>query len=442
VGPGRRFTFVSTCVASLVLLVAAASAPGSGAVRAAPPVDVVTVSSDGPLTMNGPSWKVLKTLTISAKGKYVLWAKAYFQSTQASQHVTCRLVAGSNDDESKTAFSEGTNGYGTVVLHVVHTFKAAGKATIRCSASKGRIDAREYRLTAVRVASITVAPTATVVGAAPAGTNPDTDTYTFSRYRDGPVEVKNPGTDIISMTLSTGNYVVWAKAYFQPTASSWKQSTFCELFTPAGITDYYHDESAVSFAKNHADSLATHLVISLSQPRTVYFRCRNMYDGPPKANFIKLTAMKVGAVLNNAHNYPAPVQQHVPDMPPADVYSAYDDGPVAVAKTSWSPVVKLWIPKAGSYFLSAKAYLKSDFGNRPTTCMLKAGSVDDESKVWLDDQANHSATLFTVVAYTFKKPNWATFSCKVQQPSSKPVQAYWAKLTAVRVLGVNNQPFG
>ena len=438
-GPSRRFNILPTFATSLVLLVAVTSTPGAAAIRVAPPVDVFTVSSDGPLTMNGPSWKVLETLTIPDKGHYALWAKAYFQSTQTSQNVTCQLVAGSNDDQSKTAFGDEGSGYGTVVLHVVHTFKAGEKATFRCSASKGRVDAREYRLTAVRVASITTANAAT--GAGSASGYSDTDTYTFTRYRDGPVEVNNPQTDLVRMTISTGNYVVWAKAYFQPTASTWKQSTFCELFTPAGITNYYRDESAVSFANNHADSLAAHLVISLSRTTTVYFRCRNMYNGSPQARFIKLTAMKVGAIVSNAHNYPAPVQQLAPEMPPADVYSAYEDGPVSVAKSSWSTVVKLRIPKAGSYFLWAKAYVKSTFGDRPTTCMLKAGSADDESKVWLDNRVNHSAALFTIVAFTFKEPDWATFSCKVQKPSSQPVEAYWAKLTAMRVLGVNNQPF-
>ncbi len=41
---------------------------------------------------------------------------------------------------------------------------------------------------------------------------------------------------------------------------------------------------------------------------------------------------------------------------------------------------------------------------------LDLGGADDETRVWLDDTKKHSDTLLTHVVWTFKKPNWATFS--------------------------------
>jgi hypothetical protein len=93
----------------------------------------------------------LANLSIPQAGRYVLWAKAYFTST-AQGVVTCKLVAGADNDQSETWVQPGL----PFVLSnlVVHEFAAAGSVDFQCSAT-GTQQANFIKIAAIKVANLT-----------------------------------------------------------------------------------------------------------------------------------------------------------------------------------------------------------------------------------------------------------------------------------------------
>jgi hypothetical protein len=107
--------------------------------------------------LNGPlavplTLTTLTNLTIPSAGNYVIWAKAYFTSTAAAA-ITCRLVAGSDFDQSEASPDVGAPQ--GVALNVVHVYSAAGTADFSCSGSAAGSTANYIKISAMQVGSLT-----------------------------------------------------------------------------------------------------------------------------------------------------------------------------------------------------------------------------------------------------------------------------------------------
>jgi hypothetical protein len=122
----------------------------AGAAGAAGPSDAYARFLNGPIAVPAAN-TTLANLSIPQAGKYVLWAKAYFTST-ASGVVTCKLVAGTDNDQSETWVQPGLS-FALSNL-VVHEFAAAGSADFQCSAT-GTQQANFIKIAAIRVANLT-----------------------------------------------------------------------------------------------------------------------------------------------------------------------------------------------------------------------------------------------------------------------------------------------
>jgi hypothetical protein len=122
----------------------------AGAAGPAGPSDAYARFLNGPIAVPAAN-TTLANLSIPQAGKYVLWAKAYFTST-APGIVTCKLVAGTDNDQSETWVQPGLP-FALSNL-VVHEFTAAGSADFQCAAT-GTQQATFIKIAAIRVANLT-----------------------------------------------------------------------------------------------------------------------------------------------------------------------------------------------------------------------------------------------------------------------------------------------
>jgi hypothetical protein len=129
----------------------AQGAPGQNGAAGPPgPSDAYARFLNGPVAVPA-ALTTLANLSIPQAGKYVLWAKAYFTST-AIGSVTCRLVAGADNDQSLSFVQPGLPF--TLSNLVVHEFTAAGSADFQCSAT-GTQQANFIKIAAIKVGNLT-----------------------------------------------------------------------------------------------------------------------------------------------------------------------------------------------------------------------------------------------------------------------------------------------
>ena len=122
----------------------------AGAAGPAGPSDAFARFLNGPIAVPA-ALTTLANLSIPQAGKYVLWAKAYFTST-ALGVVTCRLVAGTDVDQSQSHVQPGLPF--TLSNLVVHEFAAAGSTDFQCSAT-GTQQANFIKIAAIKVGNLT-----------------------------------------------------------------------------------------------------------------------------------------------------------------------------------------------------------------------------------------------------------------------------------------------
>ena len=101
----------------------------------------------------------LASLSIPRTGKYVIWAKAYFETLSTSRVVGCDLRAGGSTDVSYvTVRNEDSDGDqsrpATITNIVVHEFGGAGSADLVCT-STGGVGVGHARIAAIRVSNLT-----------------------------------------------------------------------------------------------------------------------------------------------------------------------------------------------------------------------------------------------------------------------------------------------
>jgi hypothetical protein len=122
------------------------------------PSDAFSGFKNGPVSLPTPL-ATIASLPIPSAGKYVVVAKAWLFNLQNTDvFVNCRLVAGSDFDESRTSL-EGNSGIvvngATVAFNVVHEFAAAGTVDLQCDDFGVNVQANFIKITAIRVGNLT-----------------------------------------------------------------------------------------------------------------------------------------------------------------------------------------------------------------------------------------------------------------------------------------------
>jgi hypothetical protein len=156
----RRFFIAVAAVLAALLMVGA-----SAAIRNAQSATVKTVAAtqafsgfhDSGVAMPNSLAKLV-SLNIPTAGSYVIHAKlsTLNNSSTASVNDRCVLIAGGNFDEVRfDVDAVDQDDSEPVALQVVHTFPAAGQATLSCTdLGKGDVIAQFIKITATPVASL------------------------------------------------------------------------------------------------------------------------------------------------------------------------------------------------------------------------------------------------------------------------------------------------
>jgi hypothetical protein len=114
----------------------------------------------------------------------------------------------------------------------------------------------------------------------------------FLRFADGPIVVPGTSATLTSLTISqTGNYLVWAKAYFTGALAN---TVTCRL-SAAG--DF--DESQVSVAAGSPATMALNVGHNYTAAGTADFQCSGALPGA-SANFIKISAIRLASLSSSS----------------------------------------------------------------------------------------------------------------------------------------------
>jgi len=112
------------------------------------------VYHDEDVTVPSASVGTMLSLTIPRAGAYGVAAKlegTYYGST--SSWISCGLSAGSDTDYSGASLA--ANSTETLPLQIVHTFAAGDTVQVRCDAGSADVDAKNIKITAVSVDTLT-----------------------------------------------------------------------------------------------------------------------------------------------------------------------------------------------------------------------------------------------------------------------------------------------
>jgi hypothetical protein len=130
----------------------------TGATGPTGPSDAFSGFKNGPVSIPD-TLGTIASLPIAGAGKYVVVGKAWlFNLQNANVLVLCRLVAGTDFDESRTSL-EGNNvnfvSGASVAFNVVHEFTAAGAVDLQCNDFGVNTEANFIKITAIRVGNLT-----------------------------------------------------------------------------------------------------------------------------------------------------------------------------------------------------------------------------------------------------------------------------------------------
>ena len=137
-------------------------------------------------------------------------------------------------------------------------------------------------------------PTGPAGPAGPAGAaGPAGPSDAYSRFLTGPVAVPTAPTTLTSLSLpAAGKYVAWAKVYFTNTGGG--GIVTCQL---AAGSD--NDQSQTWVQAGLPWTLSNNVVHEFTAAGSVDLKCAYPGSGTVNANFIKITAIKVGSLTNS-----------------------------------------------------------------------------------------------------------------------------------------------
>lgn len=123
------------------------------------PTDIASVGPF-PAPPAVPPLTTIASLSVP-KGKYAINAKLYVEASTSFNDIHCRLVAGTDFDQTLIVSNDDAE-FTAMSLQVVHNFTAPGAVTLGCAddAAAGDMDdqARFIKITAIRARSVVNVP--------------------------------------------------------------------------------------------------------------------------------------------------------------------------------------------------------------------------------------------------------------------------------------------
>jgi|SRR5579859_6087706 len=125
----------------------------------------------------------------------------------------------------------------------------------------------------------------------PAG--PPGPSNAYATYKDGPVSIPGQITPLVTLDIpKAGNYVIFAKAFLDDPVAEVGNVT-CQLDAHGDL------DSTSSFVSNRLDTaLSLEVVHTFAAPLRADFNCGGGSLTAATANWIKITAIRVGSLIN------------------------------------------------------------------------------------------------------------------------------------------------
>ena len=253
----------------------------------------ITGFDQGPVSMPGNSTEAaVATLRLPA-GRWSVTAKAVAQSAAPSSGATwtCRLTAGGDLDRIAGANNAegGIADRLPLALQVIHTFGSGDAVVLLCASGQppGTDELRFLRLTAIRAGAYRNQDLATSQHFAPI---PDDQApKVYSGFYDGPADVtaSSTFTQVTSMSLPPGHYLMTAKAWVDNTVNTFPLVR-CRL-AATGKYDEVDLQMSPIGTIDHIQPFVLALHRTFSERSDVRLLCQESNVGV-QLNYIKITA--------------------------------------------------------------------------------------------------------------------------------------------------------
>jgi hypothetical protein len=179
-----------------------------------------------------------------------------------------------------------------IASNAVVAAKIAGNAITNAKIANGTIQPADLSA----AAKTSGPPGAPGAQGATGPTGPAGPSNAYARFANGPIAITGSLTTLTSLSIpEAGAYALWAKATIGTTAAVFESTVSCTLEAGADV-----DQSAVTVTDDTVASLPLQVVHQFTAAGTANFRCvqTDEFGGPAAAAAIKITAIKVGSLVN------------------------------------------------------------------------------------------------------------------------------------------------
>jgi hypothetical protein len=438
----RRHT---TAVVLLAGVLVVGLFPHAGAAAVATEPTVISGFEEGPLDVpGGDSPAPIATMDL-AKGRWMLFAKAYLVNTSEEVLATkCRLVAGGNFDET-AASTDGDAApdvapeAAAIAAQLVHNFSApsGGEVSFHCASDGlvGQVKAYYVRITAVSAGRVRLerfGRTPTTFGP------PDALPKVLAGYEADSVSLQNDGQfkTLGKLAIPAGNWAFVGKLMVRNTGAEPREAR-CRLVTGSTIDEA---EARLGPSDNGPDRMALSLVSAhrYEKEGLALIQCATVSSpGQLKARGIRLTAVRAGRLSSGLLNGWTPDAVGKGSAGPR-VHLGANEGPVTLPGGNTMTTVGTLGLTEGSWTAFAKLTLENNTdGDEEVTCRLETYSYDDEVRLQLAPsggsgvEGGEVTTIFlNVSSYLYAGFDDATLKCSSGGESGSVV------IHSLRIMGM------
>ncbi|HYI23376.1 MAG TPA: hypothetical protein VEX62_12175 [Candidatus Limnocylindrales bacterium] len=378
----------------------------------------------GPVTISGGSnITTIASLTVPV-GTWVAFAKMDAHVEELARDVVCELTSPGEYQRIRTragaAFHEAP-GVANVSLNVVHTFTdLPGKFRLRCRAEDPGVTARNVRLIAMRVGTLTEHSLELGSSTTTGSTKPEV----IHAHTQSAVSVYSDNfRSIATLPLPDGRW--WIQAYLSvvETESSGAPIGYECQMTVGGQTD------AVDGTLDPGDAtMVSFNIAAIITPRTtlddVRVRCKAEFGGAFEAGQMSITAMKLGTLTRvdlaggstTTSGEGKPVAIHGQRLTAPDLDKTYKN----VGEFGFG----------GSFIASAKI---TAIDGETVQCRLRDGLDSDQS---MEEYPDYGRTMAMQIASSDSPRIRRTLSVQCRDPdyASQPAgDVEYVKITALRL---------
>ena len=417
-----RFAYRSRAIALSVALLLVSGVAASAEPNPGPWNGPVVYAGEraGPIAISGSSnFTTIASLTVPV-GTWVAFAKMDAHVEEIDQDVVCELTSPGEYQRVRTRTGEiyywSDPGAANVSLNIVHTFTdLPGKFRLRCRAEDPGVTARNIRIMAMRVGTLTEHSLESGNATTTGSTRPEV----IHAHSQSAVSV-NTGyfTSIATLPLPDGQW--WIRADLSVGSENAWTDYECQM-TVGGQTDAVDGRLEPGEA-----TMVSFNIAAIITPRTtvddVRVRCKNFYDRPIDAGQISITAIKLGTLSRI-------------DLSNGSSTTSGEGKPVAIhAQRLTSPHLGKTYKNVGDVGLGGKWIASAKVtstGIETLQCRLRDGQDSDQS---IEELPDNGRTMAMQTASSGSTRTRRSLALQCRDPDHEPqLLGFKAKVTYVKM---------